>query len=252
MYVRYQTVRNIGIGLLGAGAITGIVLAATSKSDPPPVKQAPPVVARETRKPTPQPLSAPTSAPATRPGTRGPATAALDDAAIIARADQAATPNEKVKDAIPGAVKVNLYEDSGDARYDRLKIDHNRDDVWDAEWSRKDGVWRNADDAAWDGARWAAPAAPAANADPTIAVAHVVLEGHASAEKVKDLYNGRGIKANLYDDDRDGKWDRAKIDHDRDDTWDESWTVKDGRLERKIEKTGAVSLFGAERWDPKP
>ena len=251
MFLRYQTVRNIGLGLLGAGGVVGIVLLVTSKPAPEPVAAPRPTQPSKT---PPERLVATTSPPPTSPPPSTPAPAgALDDAAVIRYANRAARPNTKVKDAtIAGPVKINLYEDTGDDRYDRVKVDRNRDALWDGEWERKDGVWRNEQDAAWDGTRWVDAAPTAATSDPTVDIAKTVLTGKASAEKVKDLYNGRGIKVNLYDDDRNGSWDRAKLDRDRDDTWDESWTVKGGTLERKIEKTGVVTTYRDGAWLPKP
>ena len=43
---------------------------------------------------------------------------------------------EKVKDALPGKTfKVNLYQDAGKTRVNRLKIDLDRDDKWDEKWT---------------------------------------------------------------------------------------------------------------------
>jgi len=263
-FIRYQTVRNIGIGVLGAGAIAGIVVAASGSSTPTP---APTLVS------TPTPASAPsrTPAPAVTP------TVALDDATIAARGDQPASPGEKIKDAFKGnPTKVNLYEETQDTRYDRLKIDANRDDVWDVQWTRDDaGRWQREDGQVMLDGHWQAvptnpqipptpmaaptpstPATATTASEPFAAqletVANTMLEGKATSEKLKDLFRGNGPKVNLYDDDKDGRWDRAKIDFDRDEVDDEKLTQKGGFIERKSEKTGAITTWDNGVWKPKP
>jgi len=53
---------------------------------------------------------------------------------------------------------------------------------------------------------------------------------------------------NLYDDDQDGHWDRAKVDSNRDGTWDEKWTVKAGVVERKQLVNGRVFRWRDGTW----
>ena len=159
--------------------------------------------------------------------------------------EEAATPNAKIKDLFEGERwKVNLYEDDGDTRWDRAKIDFERDEVWDEKWSRKD-------DGTWSIERiMAEPETTAAAAGAEhAAIVKEMLERPATSAKIKDLTSGRGAKVNLYDDDGDGRWDRAKLDNERDETWDEKWTRKpDGTLERKIEATGQVLVWSAGAW----
>ena len=267
-FVRYQTVRNIGIGVLGAGAIAGIVAVASGGSDAP------------VSAPTPAPVSAPTPTPTPAPISAAaiPASGALDDAAIAARADQPASPGEKIKDAFKGnPTKVNLYEETQDRSYDRLKIDANRDDVWDRQWTRHaTGRWQREDGLVLADGQWlqaggtalplpdpqpATPVTPGAvtptpAAEPFAAqletVAKTMLEGRASGDKIKDLFRGNGPKVNLYDDDKDGRWDRAKVDYDRDEVDDEKLTLKAGFLERKSEKTGEIRVYEQGAWKAKP
>lgn len=82
-------------------------------------------------------------------------------------------------------------------------------------------------------------------------VAKVMLEQRASSDKIKDLFRGAGPKVNIYDDDKDGRWDRAKVDWNRDEVDDEKLNVKNGVLERKDEKTGEIKVFVAGQWTPK-
>ena len=51
-------------------------------------------------------------------------------------------------------------------------------------------------------------------------------------------------KLNLYDDDKDGKWDRGKLDTNRDDIDDEKWNFKHGRWERE----GGAMIWNGSAW----
>jgi hypothetical protein len=245
MYIRYQYVRNfvVGVGSLSIFSLCGWGMCGPSDEAESPAKVT-------------------VSAPATS------GKSALSDAKIIARAETPATPKGKIKDAFPGPVKVNIYEDTGDAVWDRIKIDHNRDETWDAQWTRKDGAWTRDDGQRWSGAGWGdtapavtqpavpspnKPAAPVelSNTKPAAELSELVdlmLHQRATSEKIKDLKRGAGPKINVYDDDKNGTWDRAKVDHDRDEKWDESWTVKAGHIERKKEDSGVVYLFHNGAW----
>ncbi|MDY0060380.1 MAG: hypothetical protein RBU45_11255 [Myxococcota bacterium] len=264
MYIRYQHARNAAL-VLGFAGTLAYCCTRESPPSPAPVHLAAPVAAPRTPA---APVASATSA-ATPPGEGDLARELL----VIQRASHQATPNEKVKDALSGYPwKVNLYEETGDAQYDRLKIDKNRDDTWDDSWTFKSGRWEKQGGYAWTGQGWTGPdgqpvpgaaaaaatpapvaaaaavAAPAAAADPLVRAAQELLTGRASGDKVKDLFRGAGPKVNLYDDDKDGAWDRAKVDADRNDDWEEKWTRKGGVLERKNEKTGKVLLFQGGGW----
>lgn len=96
---------------------------------------------------------------------------------------------------------------------------------------------------------------PPAPSDPNEArmleVARVMLEQRATSDKIKDLFRGAGPKVNIYDDDKDGRWDRAKVDWNRDEVDDEKLNVKNGVLERKDEKSGQIKVFGNGAWTVK-
>ena len=83
------------------------------------------------------------------------------------------------------------------------------------------------------------------------ALATRLLSARATSKKIKDVNRGAGIKINLYDDQGDGVWDRAKLDLDRDDSWDESWTHKSGRVERKCTATSARAVWTGSGWTAK-
>jgi len=261
-FLRYQTVRSLGLGALGAVAVAGIVVLATGGDD----------------SPAPAPVKAPATQPlASSPTPTPPAPVAkgLDDAAIAARADQPANAGEKIKDAFKGnPIKVNLYEETQDRVYDRLKIDADRDDVWDQQWTRDaSGHWKREDGRLFVAGAWVAeaptptptvtpattpetPTTPATPpAEPYAAqletIAKVMLEQRATSEKIKDYFRGNGPKVNIYDDDKDGRWDRAKVDYDRDEVDDEKLTVKSGYLERKTEKTEVVRVWDNGVWRAK-
>lgn len=51
----------------------------------------------------------------------------------------AAASGDKLKDAFPGKpYKVNLYKENGATRFNRVKIDLDRDEKWDEKWSVED------------------------------------------------------------------------------------------------------------------
>jgi hypothetical protein len=64
-------------------------------------------------------------------------------AILNAYASIPASGKEKIKDIEPGnSVKVSLYNDgshNGPDRWDRMKVDYNRNDKWDEKWSDMDG-----------------------------------------------------------------------------------------------------------------
>jgi len=259
MFIRYQHVRNavilaaaVGLGVLGWRQCTAH---RPSDIEPGPVtpvaRKAPPV--REV-----PPASQPASMPA--------AAAVMPRYVSAMRVASAMAAGPKVKDALGRGDpwKLNLYDDDGDGRWDRAKLDLDRDGSWDEKWTFKAGRWeREGGVSVWDGARWiratqprspeqppAAKQPPASTApvpDRLLDLARVMLEGKAEGKKVKDLYQGQGLKANLYDDDGDGRWDRAKLDLDRDGKWDEKWTRKEGGLERKMEG-GKILRHQAGGW----
>lgn len=162
MFIRYQTVRTIGIALVAAGAAVGLTLWATADKEP--------------AAPVPVVASAPTTTPTTTLAT---------------------TPTPQSPPASP-------------------------------------------------------PTAPSDPREAQMAeVARVMLEQRATSEKIKDLFRGAGPKVNIYDDDKDGRWDRAKVDWNRDEVDDEKLNVKNGVLERKDEKTGEIKVFIGGQWTPK-
>ena len=99
----------------------------------------------------------------------------------------------------------------------------------------------------------AAPAAPglAPPAAASLERAEVLaaFNGRARGPKAKDALGPGRPKVNLYDDDGDGTWDRAKVDDNRDGTWDERWTRKGGRVERK-RANGSVLRWTGTGWSP--
>lgn len=263
MFVRYQTARNVALVVAGLGGAALVYAVATAEpSDEPAVVSA----ALPQDKPAEEPRAAVPAAAvpvrltssSTAPQPVVVAPEGVDPMArVLVAAMQAATPKKKRKDALGrGSWKLNLYEDTGDAQYDRFKLDKDRDGVWDEAWSFKDGGWSQ------DGAAKAA-LEPKPQARPELGpvgvgqlaqllkLAEALPVLQASGKKQKDYYRGSGPKVNLYDDDQDGRWDRVKVDLERDETWDESWTVKGGEVERRVTASGVVYLFRAGSWVPK-
>lgn len=186
----------------------------------------------------------------------------LDDE-ILARLSNPTT-EDKRKDALPGAFKVNLYRDKGKRCFNRAKLDFDRDEKWDEKWSTdvdcdtaglKREVAAN-DDERYDdkwirvGQEWRpegeAPSAsatstnapePAASASaalppgampmrPIDRQIFALLEKASTEDKIKDALGAGAWKVNLYRDDKSRRcFDRVKIDYDRDEIPDEKWGV---------------------------
>ncbi len=264
MFFRYQTVRTAAI-VLGLGGC-GALLFTDGEKPERMVEVAPKRTARPTES---KPISVP---PIQRAGDKSgvevPIAAAAptgDPTLRIIAAIQRPALATKSKDLLgPGTWKVSLYDDDGDMRWDRVKIDKDRDGKPDERWNHKQGRWeRDGGAQVLEGIHWrpaggaggtavvkaeaaasdpplavAAKAAPAAGKrDPTQAIV-AALRRPATGKKQKDLFGGAGPKVNLYDDDGDGRWDRAKVDLDRDDSWDERYTVKGAAIGRKITASG--------------
>lgn len=66
----------------------------------------------------------------------------------------------KGKDVLGGRNpwKLNLYDDDNDGRWDRGKLDYNRDDIDDEKWNFKKGRWeKDGGSQIWDGTIWKNP-----------------------------------------------------------------------------------------------
>jgi hypothetical protein len=133
--MRYKTFRNLvvaGVVCVGAG---GLYLASRGGSEPeaasyvaPDPNPAP--AARRVADVPPPPLPQPSDATDASPDALRPM-----DREILARVAQGIS-GGKGKDAIKGRPwKVNLYQDAGHSRVNRLKIDLDRDDRWDEKWT---------------------------------------------------------------------------------------------------------------------
>lgn len=160
----------------------------------------------------------------------------------------------KVKDAFPGETwKVNVYQDSGFAKPNRLKLDLDRDDNWDEKWTFDgDEVKRQVspdddgssypDEYRLAGDRWESwsapqvggaidtpPPAPAAGTEPLRNLDRLILAkigAGIGGSKAKDAFSGQPWKANLYRDAGESGVNRVKLDLDRDEKWDEKWTIE--------------------------
>lgn len=137
--MKYKTFRALLIAGGSVLAVSGCGLLSwwCGSSVPRPVVQASPVAAPEPR-PAALPAAAPTAtaaSPASAPLAAGETPLRPMDREILARADQPIS-GDKVKDAIPGrSYKVNLYQDPGETRINRLKVDLDRDEKWDEKWT---------------------------------------------------------------------------------------------------------------------
>lgn len=86
---------------------------------------------------------APTSPPPSAVVPEGPGALRPFDQKILDKAGQKIA-GDKVKDALPGQVKVNLYQDKPGQGVNRAKVDLDRDDKFDEKWTfEKDGdAWK--------------------------------------------------------------------------------------------------------------
>ena len=247
MFIRYRQARNAFLGVTAAGAIGWLGYTVTGGSGP--------ADGGDARALVDAPLGGEARAPA-----EGGRRAQSARRRILEVAGSPATPHSKRKDALGGGsrVKVNLYEETGDRRWDRAKIDFDRDGMWDEKWSFRGGRWEADGRPVTELISGEAPARPkteaakgasrSSGALPPDKLARLLLSERATAKKRKDVSAGQGAKVNLYDDDQDGHWDRAKVDANRDGTWDEKWTVKGGVVERKQLVNGKVFVWKAGVW----
>jgi len=150
--------------------------------------------------------------------------------------------------------KLNLYDENRDGQWDRAKLDTNRDDVDDEKWTFKNSRWEKENGTKiWAGGRWESVKAIASavkkSAQPEsnrYRLAMQLANGRAnSSGKGKDVLGSESPwKLNLYDDDRDGQWERAKLDKNRDGIDDEKWNFKKGRWE----KESGAAVWDGEKW----
>ncbi len=151
--MKYKTFRNIAATAF-AGTVVGLGWWAFSGGGdaPPEVAKAPAPVSERAPTGAPAPTS-PALPPVSGPVAAAPLVAVSPaapppsavlpagaealrslDRQIIARITQPLS-GDKVKDAIPGSAKVNLYQDAGQTHVNRLKVDLDRDDKWDEKWT---------------------------------------------------------------------------------------------------------------------
>ncbi len=173
MFIKYQYVRNLFIGVVALGGITAIFHGCRGKNEP--VQSDPPSRTVSSRK-TPSPQAAKPVVPPSRltPNQVEPSeaksvetprqkqSALLDPKlkryrAAMRIAEGRADPSGKGKDVLgPGSPwKLNLYDDNKDGQWDRGKLDYERDEVYDEKWNFKQGRWEKDGGAKiWDGSNW--------------------------------------------------------------------------------------------------
>ena len=139
--MKFKTFRLIVIGAFGVtgiGVLIGVSTCCKGEDKTPPKVEA----TAEKPKPEPTPEKAapkPTAAAKDVEPPKGDGLALRPmDKEILDRLAGAAA-GDKVKDAFPGKpYKVNLYKENGATRFNRVKIDLDRDDKWDEKWSVED------------------------------------------------------------------------------------------------------------------
>lgn len=130
--MHFKTFRTLAIvGAVGAGAagIYGLSrLGGGSAPEPSPAQVERPV--RAVAQP-----AGPATAGDAAAGDASPDALRSMDREILARVAQGIS-GDKAKDAVRGRPwKVNIYQDAGQSRVNRLKIDLDRDEKWDEKWT---------------------------------------------------------------------------------------------------------------------
>ena len=175
--------------------------------------------------------------------------------------------------------KLDLHDADGDGVYEMAQVDYERDGKWDETWLRKNGRWLKGGGAwVWSGKAWlraanagniAATAPQVTSKDPKFKsdkkpaaskprtestelaeLVRLLLKDKAGAAKYKDAMGYKSTwNVDLFDEDEDGKWDRAKVDKGRDNTWDEEWKRDDDEIERKDLNTGKAWTYAKGKWE---
>ncbi len=134
--MRFKTFRTLLIAGLAVAGLGGVIGAATcckkeQATDAPLAKKEEPVQAKP-EKTAEKPVEKPT-AEAT-PSADTAELRPMDQQILDLLAKDAST--DKLKDAFPGKpFKANIYRDGGGTKFNRVKLDLNRNEKWDEKWS---------------------------------------------------------------------------------------------------------------------
>jgi hypothetical protein len=133
--MRFKTFRNLIIGGLAVAGVGGIVAVSTCCKKEEKGEVAKPAV---TVAPLATPTAAkPTSTPTPAAATDETALRPMDQQIIDYVAKPATT--DKVKDAFPTqSWKANIYREGSASKFNRVKIDLNRNEKWDEKWTLED------------------------------------------------------------------------------------------------------------------
>lgn len=131
--MKYTTFRNLmiicgSVALLGSCAFCVSVYRSIPSSPPPEIAS---------KRPSAEPASVVEPAPVNAP--LDPAVSGADGLREIDRrvleAVRRPVSGDKIKDAFPSEpFKINVYRDEGEAGWNRVKIDYNRNEKWDEKW----------------------------------------------------------------------------------------------------------------------
>ena len=168
------------VGLVSLVGVAGIVLAVKGCKQDKPVPKPEDVVAKPTP-PTPTPTPDPPPTPTPTPDSSDNLPARAWDAEVIAWKDKT-VPAGKGKDVSKGKpYKINVYQDAGQAKANRAKVDRNRNDKWDEKYTFEEGkitlqIAPNDDEQYtqtyhWSGSSWQSASASTKPAPPAGATA---------------------------------------------------------------------------------
>jgi len=136
--MKFKTFRLVVLGALGVtsiGVLVGVSTCCKKDESASAPKTEKPAATAPTKTEAPKPTPTAEQPKATEePKGDGLALRPMDKE-ILDRIAGAAS-GDKVKDAFPGkAYKVNLYKENGATKFNRVKIDLDRDEKWDEKWS---------------------------------------------------------------------------------------------------------------------
>lgn len=133
--MRFKTFRMIvigGLGVAGVGVALGVATCCKkTEEEPKPIAK---TEAPEKPKPTAEKPKEPEQQAKEAPSGDTAELRPMDQQILDLLAKDAST--DKLKDAFPGKpFKANIYRDGGGTKFNRVKIDLNRNDKWDEKWS---------------------------------------------------------------------------------------------------------------------
>ena len=137
--MRFKTFRLIvlgGLAVAGFGTFIGVATCCKKEqaNETPVAKKEEPAKPKPTSTPTPTPTQTTEPTQTAQASNDPDALRPMDQQILDLLAKDAS--GDKLKDAFPGKpFKANIYKDGGGTKFNRVKIDLNRNEKWDEKWS---------------------------------------------------------------------------------------------------------------------